>query len=215
MTPDTTKNEISANIRIETSQDELIVTNPASRSLQTVVYGSAFCIFLLFEGSKLIHQAFVNSHSIEPMQASQMSLLSKIVIPALPLLLFAVFLWLIFQLVRPLCGSKQVLRCTREIIEITYIDFGREWRRRQFIRTEVHRFEFAAVGVSKYGAILGLKFNYQGKTIKFFAGLKAVEAQTILQEAKRLGVDTLIDPAMRMIVEIESSRRKSFFRFIG
>jgi hypothetical protein len=72
--------------------------------------------------------------------------------------------------------------------------------------------EFASVGFSRYGAVFGVKFITQGKTIKLLRGLEAPEARKILIELEKLGVQAVKDPAIGMMVEMTESRRASSWR---
>lgn len=58
---------------------------------------------------------------------------------------------------------------------------------------------------------MGFVFQVVGKKKKILFGLEAPEADRILQGLTRLGVDTIHDPAMPMIVDMALSRRKRRF----
>lgn len=103
------------------------------------------------------------------------------------------------------------LRCTRETLEVIDIIHYQGSETRSFSRTEVKGICFGAVSYSKYGAICGLVFEAAGKKIKMLYGLKSPEAQKILGELERLGFDVIWDPGMPMMVEMETSRRQSWF----
>jgi hypothetical protein len=97
---------------------------------------------------------------------------------------------MIFQLSRLLFGRREVLRCTNDDLDIINLDFGFAWRRRSFLRQDIKRIEFVAVGFSKYGSGTGLRFNVAGREIKLLRGLRSVEAQKILAKLSELGFDT-------------------------
>lgn len=113
-------------------------------------------------------------------------------------------------------GGREVLICSREWLQITSVDFGHSWRRRNFaIRDVGGGCRFGEVGVSKYGAVYGLRFEANGKRFKCLRGLKSIEAQIILRELERLGVSISNDPSMPGMVEQEKPRRKSLVGIFG
>jgi phosphoribosylformylglycinamidine (FGAM) synthase PurS component len=54
-------------------------------------------------------------------------------------------------------------------------------------------------------------FNVDGKKKKILYGLEAPEAEPILRALSHLGIDTVHDPGMPMIIEMALERRKSRF----
>ena len=58
---------------------------------------------------------------------------------------------------------------------------------------------------------MGLEFMVNGKKKKTLFGLEAPEANSILQGLSKLGIDTVHDPAMPMIVEMALERRERKF----
>lgn len=190
-------NEVSGNVRIELVPRGLIVTIPATRTASSIIIPGLLCAFILYKSAEIIRSLMVDFRGIKA--------------SVLPIFLFLIFLWMIFQLLQLLFGHREILRCADNELEITNFDFGYEWRRRSFLRQDVKGIEFAAVGFSKYGAITGLRFSAAGKQIKCLRSLPVLEANKILIELKNLGFDTTIDVAMPMMMEIEESRRKSFW----
>jgi len=109
-------------------------------------------------------------------------------------------------------GRREVLRCTRDSLGIASIDFGVEWRHRNFAVRDIKDFRFGQVGSTRYGPINGLTFEANDKRGEFFGGLRVAEAQTILSEMQRLGVNVVADPAMpAMVKQEEEMWRKSPF----
>jgi hypothetical protein len=102
------------------------------------------------------------------------------------------------------------VQCTREMVEVTDILFGRV-KRTTYARTEVKEVRFGTVSVARYGSVNGLIFEVAGKPIKTLYGLRSIEAQRILDELQRLGFNVYSDPGMPMMVDIEKSLRKSKF----
>jgi hypothetical protein len=117
---------------------------------------------------------------------------------------------ILFDSLRGLLGGRQVLRCTRGRMEIIDIDFGRVWRRRFFARTKVREIVFGAAGFT-LGSRRGLSFLTAGKRVRLFPGLKAPEAERVLNEMKRLGFEVVRDPHLVRMVELEQTRRKYVF----
>jgi hypothetical protein len=190
-------NEVSGNVRISILPRGLIVTIPATRTASSVLLSALLCAFILYKSVEIIRDLMTDHRGSE---ASIFSVLVSLIC-----------FWMIFQLSRLLFGHREVLRCTEDGLEITDCDFGYAWRRRDFFRRDVERIEFAAVGFSRYGAVTGLRFNADGKQMKCLRGLRSVEANKILSELRTLGFDTTVDPAMPMMMEIEESRRRSFW----
>jgi hypothetical protein len=168
--------EVSGNVRIRTLPQELVVTIPATRKASSVVLPGLLCAFLLYMSGGLVHEL------LDDLSGSKAT-----VLPAVVLLIFS---WMIFQLSRLLFGRREVLRCTNDDLDIINLDFGYAWRRRSFLRQDIKRIEFVAVGFSKYGSGTGLRFNAAGKEIKLLRGLRSVEAQKILAKLSELGFDT-------------------------
>lgn len=173
-----------------------MVILPAKRSMGSMVLPIMFCSYVLY----LLIQTFRDF--VLAYRRGDGSFLSAILI--------LLFLLIIFQIVLSL-GSREVVSFTNEKLEIDNIEFGYRWRHRSFQKLDVKQVEFAAVGFSKYGTITGLAFRDNGGRVKILRGLRSVEAQKILMEIRRLGFDIVSDPAMQMMVEIEQSRRKSFW----
>ncbi len=100
------------------------------------------------------------------------------------------------------------VRCTRETVEVTDILPGRV-KRTSYARTEVKEVKFGGVSVARYGAVNGLIFEVENKSIQTLYGLRPIEAQRILEELKRMGFNVYSDPGMPMMVDIEKSLRKT------
>jgi hypothetical protein len=190
-------NEVSGDVRRELLPRGFIVTIPATRTASSFIFPGILCAFFLYKSGEIIRGLMADFRGIKA--------------SILPIVLFLIFLWIIFQMFQLLFGHREVLRCSDDELEIFNFDFGYEWRRRSFLRRDIKGIEFAAVGFSGYGAITGLRFSAAGKQIKCLRGLPVLEANKILIELKNLGFDTTIDVAMPMMMEIEESRRKSFW----
>ena len=198
-------------VEIVVSTGEMNVVIPANRSRQTMVFGVIGLFFLGWEGLKLVKVAETSLHTFTQTQSGVQGWLFGLALVCLPVAGILLLLWMALQVLRPLFGSQQTIRCTRAELQLTSIDFGRTWQRRSFAQEDVRSLTFGAVSVSKYGAVNGLRFQVHKKQVKTLRGLKAAEGQQILGELRRLGFDVLIDPAMKMIIEIEQSRDRSFF----
>lgn len=201
MGPDSVTEEVSANVRIVTSPGEIVVTNPAARFVWTPLLSMTWIFVLLslifFTGKdgRAALWNFIN------FRWNGFSVLLAVI--------FIVFIWRLFQFSRQLFGGEEILRCTRSELALSNIDFGRVWRRRSFAMADVKKMEFAVFGFLKFSKLYGLRFDVNGSRVEALRGLKAVEAQKILEALKNLGLDTIADPAMRMAVEMELDRRKS------
>lgn len=194
-------NDVSGNVRITILTHELVVTIPATRADLSAILSALLIAFFLYKLVDVIRDLVIGHPGSEGLIASALVVLLA--------------LWIVFQLSRGLFGHREVLRCTEDQLEITEFDFGHAWRRRSFFREDVKQIEFAAVGFSRYGAILGLRFSAGGRQVKLLRGLRAIEAHKILVEFEKLGFDTKVDPAMPMMMEIEESRRRSFWGMLG
>ena len=128
-----------------------------------------------------------------------------------PLFLGVSLLWTAF---RAMFSSGESLECTADTLTIgripNYVLTGR-WTYQTFPSKSVKQLTFAAVRVSQYGSTMGFVFQVDGKKKKALSGLEAPEADQILQALSRLGVDTVHDPAMPMIVDMALARRKRRF----
>jgi hypothetical protein len=111
---------------------------------------------------------------------------------------------------RSLLGGRQILQCTRARLNVTDVDLGHVWRRRHFAKKRIEEIVFGAVGLT-IGSRRGLSFLADGRRVRIFPGLRAPEAQRILTELKRLGFDTVRDPEMLLMIEMEQTRRKYVF----
>lgn len=192
--------------QITITPDELLVVNPEKRPLYRSVLGLVFSLIVMWQWARLAKSFRGNLRNLMDSEVGFTHLLFHVAVLLLPGLSALVFLWVALQGLRPLFGSRQVLRCTHGELELTSIDFGRAWRSRTFAKDEVRSAAFGAVSVSKYGATNGLVFRFQNNQVKALPGLKAREAQQILKAMQGLGFDVSIDPVMKMVIEMEDSR---------
>jgi hypothetical protein len=207
--------QVTGNTRIESHPDRLTVTMPAERSAREfvacgfvllvvlVVFDSA--IFHYLAGVGLISGAM--AARIGPWIRPAPSIFSPFVNLFICCLVMGK---MAFDAFRGLFGGRQILRCSRSRMEIVDVDLGRKWRRRIYARKHVEEFGFGGAGMT-IGSRRGLTFVADGTRIRIFPGLKAPEAQSILAELKRLGFDTVRDPEMVRMVELEQARRKYVF----
>ena len=191
--------------QIEASPDELVVQLFPDRSRRTLIWSVVALLFLLAQGIRIVMVVEAKLHR------GSGSWLYYVAIIGLPLLGVLLLLWMALQFSRPFFGSQQSLRATSAGLEVASSDFGRTWQKRAFSKEEVRSITFGAFSVTRYGAVNGLRFAAQRKEIKILRGLKAVEAQSVLAGLRRLGFDVVIDPAMKMVIEIEQARDRSFF----
>lgn len=179
------------------SSEEVVVTLPAKPSMGSMILHIMFCGYVVHVIVKTFRDTLLANRRGE---GSSLGLFT---------ILF--FLGIIFQIVLSL-GRREVVSFTDDKLEIDHIEFGYRWRHRSFQRRDVKQIEFAAVGFSKYSTVTGLTFRDNGKRVKILRGLRSVEAQKILMGIRCLGFDTVSDPAMQMMVEIELSRRRPFWK---
>lgn len=109
-----------------------------------------------------------------------------------------------------LLGSRSLL-CTREDFSVISVFPRRQKITKTYPRAQVENVVFGTVSFSKYGANNGLIFRLKDKRVKALGGLKSIEADLILNELERLGYKVGRDPAMPMMIEMEQSRRNSWF----
>lgn len=173
--------QISGGFRIEISPDELTVTEFTSARTRLWVYLTYAVVFCCL--------------LVSAGRSSEIFLL---------LLLGA-------SVFRYLFVGVHNLRCTRENLEVIDIFYGRTRRTRSYKRNDVSGTRFGAVSLSKYGPTGGLIFEVAGSRIKALYGLRCVEAQKVLDELQRLGFDVCRDPGMPMMIEMDQSRRNSWF----
>lgn len=129
-------------------------------------------------------------------------------------LLVVFFTPIIFVGVRAMFPTGQSLVCDTDNLTIgripDYVLTGR-WTYQTFPTREIRELRFAVVRVGKYGGTTGLSFTVNGKNKKSLFGLEAPEASQVLQALSKLGVDTVQDPAMPMVVEMALERRQRKF----
>lgn len=191
--------------QVDASTDEFLVQISADRSPRILILSVVGLIFLFAQGARLVTTVEAKLHTRPE------NWLYYVAIICLPVLGVLLFLWVVLQFSRPFFGSQQSLRATRAGLELASTDFGRTWQKRAFVKEEIDAISFGAVSVTRYGAVNGLKFNVHRKEIKALRRLKAVEAQRVLEELRRFGFDVVIDPAIRMVIEIEQARDRSVF----
>jgi hypothetical protein len=131
-------------------------------------------------------------------------------------LLFGIILFagmLLWGALRSLFPSGQSLTCDRSTLTIGRIprsSLRGLWRHESFPISAVKDLQFASVAFSGRTPVLGLRFKVEGKTKKTLAGLESPEAAKILDALAGLGVNSVRDPAMPMMVDMTLSRRKHF-----
>jgi hypothetical protein len=213
--PNSDTTEVSGNTRIESLPDRLTVTLPAERSLREfVACGFVLLVVLIIFDSAIFHYlagaGFISAATaahIGPWIRPAPSIFS----PFVKLFICCLVLGkMAFDALRSLFGGRQIMRCTRSRMEIVDMDLGRVWRRREFARKHLEEIVFGSVGMT-IGSRRGLTFVADGNRVRIFPGLKAPEAERILAELKRLGFDTMRDPQMLHMVELERTRRKYVF----
>ena len=99
------------------------------------------------------------------------------------------------------------LHCTRENIEVIRARRNKVIGKWLFSRSLVRQVRWAAVSYSRYGSTCAIVFNVEGKKVKTLRGIECPEAQTVLNELKRLGYDVEIDVGMPMMVDMALGRR--------
>lgn len=82
---------------------------------------------------------------------------------------------------------------------------------KNFAREEIRDVRFGAVHVGRYGSVMGILFEVHGTTKKAVPELEAPEANILLNHLSHLGFHVQRDPGMAMLVEMESTKRKSRF----
>jgi hypothetical protein len=187
---------VSGGCRIEIAPDQVSATRSRSawalgekwvlRYILTVA-GCAFMIFISISNAI--------SRSSHPLLVSAMITIALLAVA-----------WVL-----ALLRGKVNLRCTREYLELTRVRRGRVLRVRSFLRTEVERIQFVDGSFFHSGARGSLGFIASGKKYEVLNCLLSVEAQKIIDECARLGYDVVRDIGMPMMIEMERSRRKSWF----
>jgi hypothetical protein len=118
---------------------------------------------------------------------------------------------LIWRAIRDIFPTGESLVCNVETLTIGRIPenvlTGR-WKYQSFPAKSVKQLTF---GIVRKSGTASLIFNVGGKKEEILLGLEAPEASEILQGLSKLGVDTVHDPGMPMMVEMALSRRKSRF----
>jgi hypothetical protein len=108
---------------------------------------------------------------------------------------------------RALYPGTDELRCTKEQIRVSSMVRGRSKRVRDFSTSAVRRIQYVQQDFPWFGSSPCLGFRSGNKAVTCLPGLKAKEAQRILDELGRLGLDVIRDPDMPVMVEMEQSDR--------
>jgi hypothetical protein len=104
------------------------------------------------------------------------------------------------------------IRCTPDVLEVLFVFRGRVRRTVSFERSEVKKIQYDDGLPSMFQGPSGcLIFQARDQKIRCLHGLKSVEAQRLLTELQRMRFDTVRDPGMPMMNEMEQSRRKRPF----
>jgi hypothetical protein len=207
--------QVAGNVRIEVLPDQLTVTMPAERSAREfLACGFVLLVILILFNNSIFHYLV----AANLLSAALVERIGPYIKPAPSI--FSPFVSLFIcclvmgqtalEAFRRLLGGRQTLLCTRNRLELTDADFGRIWRRRAYTRKGIEEIAFRPPGFT-IGARSGLSYLVAGKRVKVFSGLRAPEAERILTELKRLGFDTVHDPQMLLLVEMEQTRRKYVF----
>jgi hypothetical protein len=93
--------------------------------------------------------------------------------------------------------------CTRSSILVTQKLWLRGVRTRCFAREYVSRLQFVQPDLPWFDTPSYLGFRAAGKPCACLPGLKCIEAQRVLDELERLGYDTLRNPHMSVMIQME------------
>ncbi len=122
-----------------------------------------------------------------------------------------VVLRLLWEAVRGFFPSGQSLTCDREVLTIGHIptfNLSGKWVYTSFPVSEIRQFRAGAIRTGHYGVTPGLLFTAGGKERKILGGLEIIEADPVICGVAHLGVDTVRDPALPMMLEMALERRK-------
>lgn len=207
--------QVAGNVRIEVLPDQITVTMPAERSAREfLACGFVLLVILILFDNSIFHYLV----GAKLLAAGLVARVGPWIKPAPSIFspFASLFICLLvmgqtaFGAFRRLFGGRQILRCTRGRLEVVDVDLGRAWQQRHYARKEIEEIVFGSAGFT-LGGRSGLSFLAGGKRVKVFSGLRAPEAEKILTELKRLGFDTVRDPQMLLMVEMERTRRKYVF----
>ncbi len=187
--------------QITSTETELSVVVSEKQS----IFGVAGSVFFLWQSTKVLALLGFGLQSLAAAHRDLEDTLIDLALVFLIGLAFVLLFAIAINLLRPLFGSRQAMQCTRDELELTSIDFGRVWRKRFFPTAEVGATEFGVHSISRYGVTKGLVFLVRKKRVKALRGLKAKEAQQILEIMRRLGFNVSLDPAMKMMIDLEES----------
>lgn len=185
--------------------DDSVTVQPTAKPRNRV--GSILWSFLITAtGGYLLWQVL-------PSAKQAVSFTNSLDIPRLALILAVLFLgfsvlWTGFRSLFPSGESLECDRRTLTIGNIPKFELRGRWRYNQFDISEIRQVTFTTVRLSKYGGIAGLALKANNKKKNILVGLEAPEADQILRALAHLGVDTVHDPAMPMMIEIIESQRK-------
>lgn len=106
--------------------------------------------------------------------------------------------------------SDETFRCDRSTLTISKVRWldihNKKWDTRSYALTEIEKMGYQAIARAKGASIYGLRFMACGKTQRVLPGLKAREADKILQALKAFGVNVPDDPMLsRKLVEDASN----------
>jgi hypothetical protein len=178
--------QLSGGFRIESLPDELTVTRDAWLSFSSL--RSRWAYFLLLSFWLLV-----------------------LAVSAGRFFYIGIALGFVTGFLRYMFAEVHNLHCTRDSLDVIDVVRGRQKRTRSFPRTEVKNISYRALNYPMGAQHATLVVTLATQRIEALYRLKCVEAQQILYEIQRLGYDVEHDVAMPMMVEMEQSRRKSWF----
>ena len=114
-----------------------------------------------------------------------------------------------FFAIGTLFSTDHNIQVTARGLDVIDTRLGRTRQTRLYPRDQITSVTFGAVSFSRYGGSSGLIFQTRETKVKVLYGLRAIEAQILLDSLERLGFAVRRDPGMPMAVEMEQSRRNS------
>lgn len=199
----------SQGFRVAITPNELVVTSdrsaydPRTKKWHVVVLISCAALSFAFFVGELFRQIREPSH----------------ISPGIPYGFSMALIWMVwvFSLTwpwAPLLMALQALypamdefRCTKESIRITRMVRGKPKRIRDFSTSEVRRIQYVHQDFPWFGSPSCLGFRARDKRVSCLDGLKTSEAQRILDELGRMGLDVARNPDMPVMIEMEEPRR--------
>ena len=194
--------------------DEVSVKSQPSRPLIRTVSFVALAAFVLFQLSQLILTAWPSHPSAVLFDTARHNVLRWVVDWTIQGTAVAIVGLVIFRLARAFFPSGQSLVCSRNEFVVGSIhakSFTGKWTYESYPTALVRELRLTTVSYSEYRATLGLSFQVHGKPHSCLHGITVQEAARALESLRRLGLDTKVDVAMPMMVEMEKSRQ----RFLG